>query len=105
MSNSADRIDSVAVILLCLVGIAFTFIIFVSGSPEYGVLSTLLQKLGFPLVLGCSFSALLIAALILRRMYRVASFRPHWLLVFGVVSAIPFMFFMAIFTARFVHGE
>lgn len=105
MSDSANIVDSVAVVLLCLAGFASTLLIFVAGSPQYGVLSTLWRRTGVEMLVGCSFAVFLVAALILRRMYRVVRPRPHGLLVFGVVSAIPFAFFMAILAARFVYGE
>jgi hypothetical protein len=105
MSNSADTVDSVAVILLCLVGLASNLPIWVAGSPKFGVLSTVWQKVGIGTLVACSLSSLLIAALILRRIYRVASSRPYGLLSFVVVSAIPSAFFVAILAVRFVHGE
>ena len=105
MRNSAITIDSVAVILLCLIGLVSNLLIWVAGSPRFGVLSTIWQGIGVETLVACSLCSVLIAAFILRRMYRVAASRPHGLLSLVVVSAIPSAFFVAILLARFVHGE
>lgn len=105
MRDHADAIDSVAVIFLCLIGLASTLLIYMAGSFRYGFLSTVLHRTGLGTLLGCSFTAFLIAAAILRRMYRVSRPHPHGLLVFTAITMIPFAFFLVILVARFIHGE
>lgn len=105
MKISVSRIDSAAVILLCLVGLASTLLIWVAGSPQYGVLSTIWHELGIPTLVGCSLATFVLAAFILRRLYRLGGPCPHGLLAFCVVTTIPFVFFLTILVARFVRGE
>ena len=105
MNNSANTVDSVAVILLCLVGLASSLLIWVAGSPGFGVLSTIWQSIGVGTLVACSLFSVLIAALILRRVYRVAASRPRGLVSLVVISAIPSTFFVAILVVRFAHGE
>ena len=105
MNNSSNTIDSVAITLLCLVGLASNLLIWVAGSPRFGVLSTIWQGIGVETLVACSLCSVLVAALMLRRMYRVSASRPHGLLSLLVVSAIPAAFLVAILVTRSFHGE
>lgn len=105
MTISENRIDFAAVILLCLAGLTFTLLIWVAGSPQYGVLSTLWRKPGIPMLVGCSLIAFILAACILRRLYCLEGPRPHGLLAFSVVTATPLVFFLYVLVARFFCGE
>lgn len=98
-------VDSAAFVVLCLLGFTSTFLIWVAGSPRYGVLSTLWREVGVATLIGCSVVAFIVAGLLLRRMYRAGSPPPTGLVILGMVSAAPFAFLVVILTARAVLGE
>jgi hypothetical protein len=56
-------------------------------------------------MIGFSVVAFVIAALMLRRLFCVPNYRPYGLLVFGLVSVIPFVYFTAILFARAIYGK
>lgn len=105
MSKNPHALDRGVVILLCLTGLAATLLVWMGGSPQYGILSTVWQSVDVDVLLAGSFVAFAVAALILRRMYRAGSAHHRGLVVFGALSALPLVLLIPLLVARSIHGD
>jgi hypothetical protein len=94
MANTSNTIDSVAIIALCLIGLTCNLLAW-----------TLAPMVGLGRMISFSAVAFAIAALILRRLFRLPNYRPYGLLVFGLASVTPSVYFMAILFARAIYGR
>ena len=104
MSRPSSILDCVVVIFLCLVGLASIGMVWVAGSLEYGVVSSVWVYVGIEPLIAFGTIPFLMVAAILRRMYGLKSHSRHLLLIVAAVTCIPSALFLVVLAGRLVQG-
>ena len=104
MNKENLSIDYSAIVILCLLGFASIFSVWVAGMPGYEELSEMRRHFGVLNMFMVSLSCFCFATVILYRHFILGSARRQWLLIFLILSSLPTALFSLVLIGRLIHG-